>query len=103
MGKASKMKKLRKLSLQLPKMTEVIKVFTRVKGEDVIVQGVTEVQGEEVDPDLTYRKIESKKVPLNHYKKMKKYYKDFGNAGIKGYANAILKEADKSKIKSNAV
>lgn len=101
MGKASKFKKIRKLASQLPAMKDRAIIGERVKGVDLIERGIDKVQGMAVNPNIDYRQKKSVQAPLNHYKKMKQYFNQFGGAGVKGYVGAIIKHAKENNIPLN--
>lgn len=90
MGKASKLKKIRRIALQMPVINTHRIVGEKVSGHDVLESGVKEVEGKPVDHRLNYRKKKSIEVPLNHNKNMKRLYNKLGVNAVQGYINAVI-------------
>lgn len=89
MGKAAKLKKIRRLASQMPVInTKGIEV-SLVDGYELIAKGIKEVDGKPVDPKGNYKEKKKVLVPINHNKKMKKLYNMGGIAGVKMYVSAV--------------
>ncbi len=82
-------------------MTDKMILGERVKGAELLDAGVKEVEGKPVLMNSDYRKKSTIPVPLNHYRKMKNYFKEYGTAGVKGYAEAVIRHAKKNNIPVN--
>lgn len=99
MGKKSKLKKIRRIASQLP----VIKTYRvkgeRMKGEELMTHGVKEVEEKPVDANAIYKKKTVIEVPLNHNRKMKQLYNQYGAAGVNGYIQAVQRHATAEKYK----
>jgi hypothetical protein len=101
MGKAAKLKKIRNIAKQLPAMKDFRIVKEKLTGADLLSEGIEEVEGKKISASDHFKRNKKVEVPLNHYKQMKKYFKDFGGVGVKGYAEAIINHAKKNNIPVN--
>lgn len=99
MGKASKLKRIRRIANQLPKLQTHQRIGSAVDGIDLIKQGVNIVQGKEVLPAKTYRKVETIPVQLNHNKVMKRIYNKHGAQGVAGYIKQVTNFAKQQQAK----
>ena len=86
MGKAAKLKKLRKLAMAMPAIHTKRVIGEKVQGGDLTE---TAVEGKPVDIDAWYRRKHLIEVPLNHNRNLKKAYKKAGMQGAAQYANAV--------------
>lgn len=102
MGKAAKLKKIRKLASQMPLLMVNHVKGERVTGEELSKEGVTEVQGKPVRDKDFYTKKTAVQQPLNHNRRMKKMYNKFGARGVQGYMQAVNNHMKKFEAK-NAV
>lgn len=102
MGKASKLKKIRKLAAQLPAINTygVSADGEIITGADLLNENVKEVRGNKVE--LTDKFVRRKKieVQINHNRRMKQMYNKYGLRGVAGYANAVVNFV-KQKPKEN--
>lgn len=89
MGRAAKLKRIRKLAKQFPELQVNVQKADMIFGADMIKSGITEVQGEEVIPDRRYRKVNKTTQPMNHERNLKRMYNQFGDKGIEDYEKAV--------------
>lgn len=106
MGKKAKLKKIRRLANSMPVIqTKVIK-GSIIKGEEILASAPagmdTKVNGEPVKADSIYRKKEIVTQALNHNRKMKKLYNQYGPAGVGMYINAVNRYISSQKAKVGA-
>jgi hypothetical protein len=97
MGKKAKFKKLRKLAEQMPQLQVKQVLGERVTGSELYKSGIEEVEGKPIDVDGTYRKKQVVNAPLNHHRKMKQLYNQYGAAGVGMYVNAINRYVSSKK------
>lgn len=98
MGKASKLKKIRRAASQLPKLKVASRIAEQVEGSKLIEEGVkTLSNGETVRSDKKYRKVSTVGKPLNHNRQMKKAYYKGGLSAAQHYINAVFAHAEKQK------
>lgn len=94
MGKASKFKKIRKLASSLPAINTKAMLGIRLKGSDLINEGLltlgTHEIKEDIIPENDYKSVKQIEVPLNHNKKMKQAYQKYGMNGVNQYVNSIF-------------
>lgn len=92
MGKAAKLKRLRKAANDLPVVNRQMQVPGElVRGRELIEKGIDKLpDGTELEPSLMYRQGKIIEVPLNHYSTLKKAYNKGGNAHAGAYAKAVL-------------
>ncbi|HRN79993.1 MAG TPA: hypothetical protein PKY29_04540 [Ferruginibacter sp.] len=90
MGKSKQFKKMRRIASQLPAMNTYAHVTEVVQGTQLIAEGVTEVQGEEVKGTAKYKARKRIVVPMNHAKNMKRNYYQGGKAATQKYINAVV-------------
>lgn len=104
MGKAAKIKAMRKVARQLPVLNKTIAVGQRVLGKELIYEGIEEVEGKAVVGDKNYRRMIPMEVELNHERKMKELYNKFGLQAVINYANAVINYArriEQQKLQTN--
>lgn len=89
MGKKSKLKKIRKIAGNLPVINAGRVHGEKVTGAELYKEGMKEVNGKPIDPDKDYRKKTMVDAPLNHNRKMKKLYNQFGAKGVGMYVAAV--------------
>lgn len=90
MGKKAKFKQLRRIANQLPEiLVESFQLKEVVTGAELIKSGVTEVKGTPVHPHLKYKQREVAQKPMNHHRKMKQMYNQYGPAGVGAYLEAV--------------
>jgi hypothetical protein len=104
MGKKAKFKQIRKLASQMPNLLTQKVIGEKIKGEELYKQGVEKVEGKPVLMDEMYRKKTVVDAPLNHNRKMKQLYNQYGAAGVGMYINAVNMHmtALKAKEEKNA-
>ena len=95
MGKKAKLKQIRRIAQILPPMQTMVKKGEIVSGQVLKNTGVSEVQGKPIELNRSYRKFEAVKQPVNHNRKMKKLYNQYGINGVKAYYNGITQMAQK--------
>jgi pyocin large subunit-like protein len=83
MGKKAKFKKIRKIASQMP----VIHPTIDVSGKDVLIAGIKEIKGKPVEANATYEIAQP--TPINHNRRMKKLYNEYGVNGVRAYINSI--------------
>lgn len=89
MGKASKLKKIRKMASRLPAINYKTVKGSLVKGYELQAKGVNEVQGKQIDVNATYRHKEIFLQPINHNRHMKNIFKKHGMIAIDKYIHAV--------------
>jgi uncharacterized protein YccT (UPF0319 family) len=89
MGKASKLKQIRKIASQMPSINTSRRVGEIVTGNTLLSIGVKEVNGKAVSSSQNYRKVTSVQSPINHTRTMKKLYNKLGAEGVRGYVAAV--------------
>jgi len=100
MGKASKLKKIRKLATMLPPIPIQRVMGEAVHGITMIKEGVEKLKdGTAVDPDKMYSKKKLVPAQLNHNKKMKTLYNKMGVGGVNGYIQAVKQWEKEQKAK----
>jgi hypothetical protein len=104
MGKKAKLKKIRKLASQMPEIQVRQVKGERISGAELYKSGVEKVEGKTVDIDATYRKKTLVQAPLNHNRKMKKLYNQYGAKGVGMYVNAVNRyiATQKQKVEATA-
>jgi len=65
-------------------------------GIQLIERGVTEVNGEPIDPKQVYKESGKVELPANHVNEMKRLFKKFGQRGIQGYKVAVNNQVNKT-------
>jgi hypothetical protein len=86
MGKSKQMKLLRKIAKQLPELITTQRA--KITGEELIANGIKKIaNGEEVKNSESY--VGAKKVPLNHYKNLKRSYNKAKVKGAASYVNQV--------------
>lgn len=89
MGKASKLKQIRRIASGMPALSKRVMVGVRVDGAELIKNDIKQVQGKDVVASNQYRSKHHIEVPLNHNRQMKKAYYKFGAQGVNGYIHAV--------------
>jgi hypothetical protein len=89
MGKKAKLKQIRRIANQMPKMKVVQVIGEKLSGEELYNSGVEKVDDKPVDLNGVYKKKTPVHVPLNHNRKMKKLYNKYGNVGVGMYIQAV--------------
>lgn len=97
MGKAAKLKQLRRIASQLPAIQTKQKVSEKILGSHII-DTKEDKDGKPIDPRQLYRRQRIEEVPLNHYKKMKQNYNKAGMAGAAHYAKSVVEYAKQNKL-----
>jgi len=97
MGKKAKLKKIRRIASQLPVINKRVVIGEIISGEDLIKDGVKEIEGKPVDPKGQYKRKKVVRGILNHNKKMKQLYNKGGVPMVNGYINAAMAIAKKAK------
>lgn len=98
MGKAQKLKIIRKAALLLPAATTTTIQKSSVSGRDLIDSGVKQDKyGAEIKGNRRYIKRQPIEVPVNHNRQMKRLYNQHGMAGAVAYANQVEGMAVKSQ------
>ena len=92
MGKAAKLKQLRRLASQMPVISTGQNIHVVLKGRNIPLK--KDKDGNDIDPEKVYGG--EKNIPVNHYKKMKQNYGKAGMAGAAVYARSV-KEYVKQK------
>ncbi|MEJ7611365.1 MAG: hypothetical protein WKF88_09340 [Ferruginibacter sp.] len=96
MGKASKFKKLRKLAASLPEVNTKRVIGCEVTGNEVIAQGVDEVNGVEVDENAKYHQRKTIATPMNHNRNLKRNFYRNGMDACAKYATAVVNFAEQN-------
>jgi hypothetical protein len=89
MGKACKLKKIRKVAKGLPALERKTVVGINLTGAELIKGGVTTVKEKEVDEKEMYHAKRTVRLPVNHARAMKKLYNKNGIKGVSGYIDAV--------------
>lgn len=79
----------------MPEIQRGVLTTEKVKGRAVIEAGVTKVDGKPVDPNGNYKRKIVVAQPINHNRRMKKLYNQFGVAGVNAYGKAVQQYQDK--------
>lgn len=100
MGKASKLKKIRKIAAKLPVINRNTREYHIVKGVDLIEDyGSDQNQdGSMILADKTYKVAMPVITEINHNRALKRNYNKHGIAGIRGYAQAVINHDAKMKL-----
>lgn len=85
MGKAAKLKQLRRLASQMPVITTGQNIHVLLKGRNIHAQ--KDKDGKEIEPEKVYSG--EKNIPVNHYKKMKQNFYKAGMAGAAVYSKSV--------------
>lgn len=93
MGKASKLKLIRRMAAKMPTLNVSVPVVEKLTGQQLIDRAYKE----QVEPGEMYKHVTSTPVKANHERRMKALYNKHGAAGIQAYAFAVKKEEDKIK------
>lgn len=103
MGKSSNLKKLKPLVLRtiknLPPCIAEYPTGKRLLGEELLKQGVTEVEGKPIIPGNWYRQTSTIVKYISHYKECMDYVKRMGEAGIPAYLMWLAGHRAKMKAK----
>lgn len=94
MGKARKIKIIRKIANELPEVMGVVIAKRTAKGSELINDGVSMSGGKPIDPDKFYSGKKKVLQPMNHYNEMKRVFYKHGAAGVVGYQRAMSKPVD---------
>lgn len=87
MGKAKRLKQLKRIARQIP-YTETNAVVTEsFTGAQLMRMGVKEIKGQAVSINSVYKRKENITVPVNNYRKVKKIYNKGGINSLKQYIN----------------
>lgn len=80
-------KQLRELSIGMPYSLELVSKGRTLKGAELDLQEVIQIneQGEVVNDEGIYKKKELAFREIDHYNRLKEYYKQHGNKGITLY------------------
>lgn len=102
MGRAKKIRELRKIAAELPAIESgKYKYRHPVKGEELIKRGILEVDGKQVDPRRYYINEIEFTMDTNHLKMLKRAYDTGGDLAVNQYvaqAKAIASQkASESK------
>lgn len=88
MGRAAKLKKIRKIAEKLPEVRYRSMFGERVQGLDIQDEMSDK---EDFDIHATYKRKRVIEQSINHERKMKQAYDKFGPQGVVNYAAAIIK------------
>ena len=102
MGKAAKMKQIRKLVKNLPYVPVNRVVYEKMKGIDLKEMGFETVGGKPIINHGTYKRRNVVTSDANHEKNMKNMYKKFGQVGVNGYLGEVQAYVDNQKKLSDA-
>jgi hypothetical protein len=103
MGKAAKLKQIRRLANQLPHVNTKGIAVNIMQGKELITNGIDKLKnGDEINPDGKYKQKIPITVPLNHYRKMKSLYNKYGATDVVAYAKAIQNHSNKMKNHEHA-
>jgi len=69
---------LKTVSLAIPPSIEEYDKIVSIKGSELIASGVSEVEGDPVEPRKEYRRNVNRIRPLNHLRRLKKFYTKYG-------------------------
>lgn len=103
MGRAKKIKELRRLAKDLPLTTSTTHKHKQVVfGSELIKKGITIVEGKEVNPKIRYHNLIDFTMETNHLKRLKEAYDKGGDPAVQQYCDSVRELAEKrSKEKSN--
>lgn len=93
MGKKAKLKAIRKIASTMPDIMTV-----QMLGE-AIKEGIKEIDGKPVDPTKYYRKKTPVQNSLNHNRKMKQLYNQYGAKAVSEYIAAVAQYEAMEQIK----
>lgn len=100
MGKKAKLKKIRRLASQMPVINTPQIVRDRIiSGKELITEGVKKVGDNEVQADKSYIRKKVVQVPINHNRKMKRLYNQYGVSGVGAYVQAVNSYINSQKEK----
>ena len=102
MGKAAKMKQIRKLVKNLPNVPVNRVVYEKMKGFDLSEMGIESVGGKPIVAHGTYTRKKVVTIGANHEKNMKNMYKKFGQVGVNGYLGQVEAYVDNQNKQANA-
>lgn len=81
---------------QMPLMIEVFPNTTLISGKQAIAEGHAFIEGKAIDPNKTYGRTHSFRL-INHRKKMKKFYKKYGDNFLSFYMKWFKKHTEEMK------
>jgi hypothetical protein len=94
MGKASKLKQIRKAASQMPVLKTYRPEVEIVSGVQLINSGIKELKdGTPVDVKKDYKQVTPVPVALNHNRQMKRLYNAKGAKGVIDYINQVAQIA----------
>lgn len=93
MGKKSQYKKIRQRANALPVILENTIERHYVDGQELIEQGMNNMDGVEVNPEKKYIQTMPVQIAFNHARRMKKLYKKMGAEGVLNYEKAVFQFA----------
>lgn len=81
--------------MKLPVVMEPTREFHIVTGTSLTEDGIEEINGEKVDPDLKYSKPMPVQIARNDFRRMKKAFKNHGAPGVARYILSVNELAKK--------
>jgi hypothetical protein len=88
-GKKSKYKHLRRLGNDLEPIQYLSTEKHHVQGSVLIAQGMTEYEGVAIDPVKIYTQDMPVIMNVNHGRRLKKFYKQYGFKGVDAYVRGV--------------
>jgi len=85
------------IARNLPMNSQVSRINSIVKGEDAILAGTTEIDGEKVDPEKDYIIGNHLYREINHKKRIKRAFQKHGKPGLIKYCQKYMRNPKKSE------
>lgn len=82
------------MAAAMPELKTIRRNGVVMTGEQMIKEGIKEVNGEEINPASIYKGMKSEVVPMNHEKNMKKLYYQHGAKGVRAYIQNVENHAN---------
>jgi hypothetical protein len=99
MGKKAKLKAIRKIANTMPDIMTVQMLGEAIIGDMAIKDGIKEIDGNPVDPNNYYRRKTPVQNSLNHNRKMKQLYNQYGAKAVSEYIAAVAQYEAMEQIK----
>jgi hypothetical protein len=89
MGKAARLKGIKKVAATLPTIMRNTHEVHYVKGSELIEQGHTECGGKAINPEGMYVQNMPVMIAINHARNLKKVFQKYGERGARIYMQVM--------------
>lgn len=89
MGRAKKIKELRKIARKIPAITSGAYAKEILTGGQLFEKGIKTVEGKPVVGGKEYVQNIPVRIPVNHHRNLKKEFFKNGKAGVMGYLHSV--------------